>query len=168
MKDFFGSKCYKSSWPIGTYPHRDIFPQGHTPTPTGTYPHREIPPLGHPPTGTSSHRDITPQGHLPTGTSHHRDIPPKGHPPTGTSSHRNILPQGPFHMKFSRHRSYLLFSFSRFSGTHGDPENQRLQGMSSSNNDLLIGVELYILIKGTEKFSKMYVADLDMSNYEFR
>ena len=89
MKDFFGSKCYKSSWPIGTYPHRDIFPQGHTPTPTGTYPHRDIPPLGHPPTGTSSHRDIFPQGHLPTGTSHHRDIPPKGHPP-----HRDILPQG--------------------------------------------------------------------------
>ena len=159
--------------------HRDILPQGHTPT--GTSSHRDIPPLpqGHTPTGTYPHWDIHPQGHLPTGTSSHRDISPQVHPttgtypqrgipPTGTSSHRNILPQGPFHMKFSRHRSYLLFSFSRFSGTHGDPENQRLQGMSSSNNDLLIGVELYILIKGTEKFSKMYVADLDMSNYEFR
>ena len=149
--------------------HRDIPPQGHLPT--GTYPHshRDIPPQGHTPTGTSTHRDIFPQGHNPTGTSPHRYIPPQGHTPKGASPHRDILPQGPFHMKFSRHRSYLLFSFSRFSGTHGDPENQRLQGMSSSNNDLLIGVvQLYILIKGTEKFSKMYVADLDMSNYEFR
>ena len=106
MKDFFGSKCYKSSWPIGTYSHRDIPPQGHLPT--GTYPHshRDIPPQGHTPTGTSTHRDITPQGHNPTGTSPHRYIPPQGHTPKGASP-----PQGHHPTGTSSHRDPFIWNF---------------------------------------------------------